>query len=207
MPAYITVDNLPSAGFVYPKNVTVSYRSYSFGEVKVMSQIADNREDVFKLVSAGIEVTGMHKDKLTLADYLYIALLRKLVTTQAETFSVNWICAGCTSSNTTPFSYEEMEFRDLSVKMPRSVQLSSKLFKFSPLTIKQYMNLKAEDPVALLASCCVNHPYKTAHKALFDENDIIKVEALDDALDHMLLPLSCKCSTCAKSSKLDLLDG
>ena len=64
----------------YPKGVKISYRPFTFGEIKQYSQSVFDPSSKFKWLLQGIEVEGMNKEDLTVCDFTYITLLRNLNT-------------------------------------------------------------------------------------------------------------------------------
>lgn len=204
------VENLPSHRLLYP-DLEVSVKPFTFGEVKVLSQVSSFR-DMFTAISSGIKSSISIKE-ISLSDFLYLSLLRKLNSVGEEKMSFKVKCPTCGKEDTVVFTTSQIEFTDLEVKeFPVVLELPDKKLEFYPLTVGDFLSLKEEekkDPICLLAKECKSLPYEEA-KDFISNADLELGEAfseIDRLLFHGAKPMEWTCPECGTVVKKDLQGG
>lgn len=157
--------DLPSRMLSYPKGAEISYRPYTFGEIKALSQSKLSRGEEIKFILEGI-YTSFPKEELSYADMLYITLLRKLSTLSGSKFHVMFKCPQCGHPVSTLLELSSIEFDELNIPvLPIVGDFSWGETEFTVLTVQSYLKLlelgKQEDEVSALALMS-NLPFEKA---------------------------------------------
>jgi hypothetical protein len=220
----VTPDKLPSKGKCYPDGVQIRYRGYLFGEVQQINASKGNSFiDMLKNSMAGVEVTGMQKEVITLPDAMYLSILRKLSTVGSNEFKLKYACRHCAEINERVFTQMELQFNDLEVDATSvAVTLSNGVeYVFSPLTFGDTVRLAEgkisslkkgnllSDRTANYAAMCRNLTFDKAYTSLFNissQDDFEILEEIDKLFRHDLKPLIGKCAKCEKENSL-VLEG
>jgi hypothetical protein len=196
----LSMDALPSKGLSYPPGTTISYCPYTFGEIKKISGSKVGTELAFKMVLEGLKVKGMTPEELTLSDFLYIGLLRKISTIGEMKFRVQYYCEGCSQAIVMNTSTKDIDFDDLMMpRLPIVAKLKKSEMKFMPLTLGGFFGLlklsKERDTVTTLASTCTSHEFKDAYKLIYeaDREDGRTLTQVDKLLYHGIKPIKNKC--------------
>jgi len=215
----VTVDELPSGFKTYPKGCEISYRPYSYGEVKAISgsQNVDARSGIRRILE-GV-TTSFPKEDLTVGDALYLGLLRKLSTMGTAKVKAFWKCSRCGAQGTYVTQQDEFEFTDMKApSLPVKLTLSTGEYEFMPLTVGDYFKLvedgRENDAVSKLAHECRNRSLDDAYKTFFDvvnAEDAALLEKVDEYLFHELKPIEIQCTgkdnygeRCQSKIKLEL---
>jgi len=201
----IKVDELPSRFLPYPDGTVIRYYPYTFGEIKKLSQMQGNPAEVFRVILGGIETEGVESSDITLSDFLFIALLRKLSSLGSSTFTLTLPCGNCFESVTKSFTTDQLEFSDLEVPaLPVTLTLGAAdtELQFKPLTIGGFLKLSnanaLDDELALLAAEVVNLDYDAARSVIENSTgeDLELLSQVDEYLFHDVKPLDVECPTC-----------
>ena len=209
----LSFSEIPSKGLTYPKDGKISYRPYTFGEVKRISQSKVGIKEKYKEALGGITVS-FGAENLTMSDALYISHLRKLSSIGTAKVVVPFLCACCFQTNRPTVDTGELEFDDLEIKSsPVFVDLSVGEVSFSPLTVKDYFHLvdigKEEDEIALAAIQCRDMEFDKAYE-MIDQlmpQDAAVLSEVDDLLYHGLKVKEFECKHCQKRTSLELDGG
>jgi len=199
-----TTKALPSKFILYPKDASIKYRPYSFGEIKSISQSKMTITEQLEKVLSGVEC-NFDKKRLTLSDLLYLGLLRKISTLGTTKFIINYVCGECRSQIRRTISSDDLEFKDLEIPdFPVIADLSIGEYHFNPLTVEDFYRLhelgKSQDTIAALAMQCSNKSFEEAYKAFYNctnMNDAQLLNEVDKVLDHGLKPITVKCTNSA----------
>lgn len=203
----INVTDLPSNFKSYPSDAIISYRPYSFGEINRVSQSNFSYKQVIDEVLKGVK-TSFNIYELTFADYLYIALLRKLLTLGGNKFVVQYRCERCGSIRKFESSIDKIDFDDLRniPQLPIVINLGEKELHFTPLTINDYITLLSKklenDIIAGLAIQIRNIKFDEAYKIIDNCNNIEDMNLLnevDSMLFHGIKPISIICDNVVKN--------
>lgn len=207
-PSYMPVleiTELPSKFLAYPEGSKISYRPYTFGEVKVFNSSKVGLDVNMEFVLKGIECSFDKKD-LTLSDFLYIGLLRKLSTFGTSKFSIDFICINkeCKEKNTVQFTSEDIDFEELKIpELPIIFDSLKGELHFAPITVGEYIELvkegKAEDEFELMIRQCKNlKSVNETREVLYDlpTSDGLILEQVDVHLYHEIKPFEFKCKKC-----------
>ena len=213
----IEVENLPSKWLPYPEGSTIRFRPYKLGETLQIVQSKGKGEALLsELVLRGVE-TSFGKGDLTLCDFMWLALLRKLSSFGDEQFTIEFKCSNekCGAKNTFNFSIEQIEFNDLEIpKLPITAQMEDGTeLVFSPLTVGGFLELSKKenpgDPSAMLAMACKNLEYDVAYRKIYDVTrplDKMVLRQVDRHLEHGVRDVQRKCESCNKANRI-AIDG
>lgn len=208
---------LPSRGVSYPPDVKISYKTYSFGDVKKSSLSVLSHEKTLEASLQGILVEGMDKDQLTINDAFYIALMRKLSSFGTGIqFKVPYVCRSCKKPSEHIFRVMDINFKDLNssiTSMPITIENlgcddngeGGKTVEFGLMTVKDYRKIHSKDmkeyfnkidSTALYAILVRNMSFEEAYEFISGLTDLDSIEILDDLdklLDHSVKPLKATC--------------
>jgi len=209
----LSVDVLPSKWLSYPPNSSISYKPYVFGEIKKFNQSKLRGKPRLDFIMSGIE-SSFPKEELTLADMLYIGLMRKISTLGDAKTQITFLCEHCGMSNSFILLNSEMAFDDIEAeKLPVVVTLSDGDYQFSPLTVQGYSDLMEDDLqndiVHTLAKECINRPYENAYKRFYAANteDGTLLDEIDELLYHGVTPMDRKCDHCEGLTQVEVEGG
>jgi hypothetical protein len=213
---------LPSRGLSYPPTASISYKTYTFGEVKKASLSNLDLIKSLEIALSGI-VCNFDKKLLTLMDALFIGVLRKVSTMGELKLKFTYVCKKCGNSNIHVFNHKNIEFNDISEEvkeLPVSITLEGKDVTLSPLTVGDYFDLnngkysdivkgREFDQTSIYAIMVRNMPFKEAYNLIYNlknQEDIELLEYVDKLLLHNLKPLNAVCANnkCGAESKLKL---
>lgn len=203
----IEVSDVPSKFIAYPKNCHIKFKPYTWGEVKKFNQSKMNVIDNIKFVLDGIECS-FDKYSLTVPDFLYIGLMRKISTFGNSKFTLKHICEKCQEIKTETFDATMLEFQDIKAPaVPAFANFESVQFEFMPLTINDYIflveNALVDDEIAMMAKQCRNMEFKEACEKLYalspDEGGYI--DKIDKAFFHEIKPLKFICNSVIKGTE------
>jgi len=215
----IGLDGLPSKGKVYDENVRITYRPYTYGELLHLSQSSKGKEssnkdkiDGINFALNGIYVQGMNKYDLTLSDFNFIAVLRKISTIGQGELTLTWKCPKCKTDNKSSFTMFDLEFEDLKYK-GGDLEINGTELQFRPINLTRYIsylktiNKNYNKDMALMAYQVVNLEFEEAYniiKDAIDEEDVDALESIDSALYHDTkdMKVSCNKEDCGYSSTI-----
>ena len=219
---------LPSSGLFYPKDFTIKYRVYSFGELKYLTPkiLSDSNvndvEDYINMCLNGISF-NQEFDKMNLCyhDFIYISLLRyfpSLAKSSEDPYDIVSSCPFCSTKNLSCVQLEEIEFNSIEDSSNLILKNGSEEFQFVPLTIRRYLDLirlkddnKKYDLDLLILAACVNNSKSILenYQSIYDSTDrsfIENIYKIDDKLNLSILPVKLNCSGCQEEYLLRL-DG
>lgn len=211
----LKVDSLPSRSKSYPPGSSISYRGFTFGEVKRVSQEKRQTKDVFLTILEGVECSFDSLD-LTVADVMFIGLLRKISTFGTETVICTYNCTSCGKSNQSQFKLSDIEFEDMTAEaIPVSADFSFGEVVFHPITIRDFFALvdrgTEQDEIAILAAQGVlkDATYEKLYEAFYNlsPDDAEILEEVDSYLYHGLKPRRFDCLHCKAVSEIELDGG
>lgn len=193
----IQVDTLPSRFKAYPAGTQIFYRAYTYKELDDYNDSKLSLSESMRFILDGIDAQGMDIGKLTLADFTYIALLRKLSSLGSDTFSVTIKRHGV--EFTAIYDFEEIDFEPLKTpSLPIVAKIAGTDLHFMPLDMEHYLRLVDRgletNERALLAAQVTNVEYKVA-KDIIDNasgRDLLILKRIDDYLFHGVKPLVLK---------------
>lgn len=206
--------DLPSKGMLYPKGCEIIYKPYTYGEVTQVSNSKLSVKQNFELILKGIE-TSFDKNKLTLSDFLYIGLLRRLSTLGGTEFDCVYVCRHCNENKVGSLKTTELEFEEITApEFPISFKTPKGILKFKPITVGQYSDLlrdgKESDEIAKLSLECFDHPNLDVYDYIQNcPSNIGRVfDRIDKLMAHGLKShvFTCSDEKCKKDTRVDL-DG
>jgi hypothetical protein len=215
---YVSVKRLPSNFLAYPDDVKISYKTYRWGDVKRVSSTKYEEKTLIPFISLGIKVSSIAEPEfqindLTLSDFLYIGLLRKLSTFGTEKFRLSTACVKCDSEITKEIPWNKLEFDELEMKkLPVMLTLTNgALLKFNPLTVKHYLELLEEeaenDEIKAMFKSLVGKSvisYENFHDLPLDDGR--DIDEINDILYHGLEDIICECPKCEYKNRVSV-DG
>lgn len=198
----LTVDKLPSKGLPYPDKCAIKYRPYVYGELVKIAESKLSEQESIKLVLDGIECS-FDKLELTVQDYLYIGLLRKISTINGDQYIVKYTCDKCGTDGNYMFESRDLEFQDLVVnELPIKFEFNQVSLEFTPITLSKYLKLLAEenqdDDMYWMAAQCKNYELEEARNLIYALPPELgsKVEKIDALLFHGLKQVKKPCKKC-----------
>jgi len=192
----VELQELPSKFLPYPKGVSVFYRPYRYEELDSYNDSSLGLAESLRFIMDGVITRGMDKYDLTLSDFMYIALLRKVSSLGTVEFKVGYADAlGISGSQVLTFDdivYDELEIPVLPIR----ANLAGKEWVFNPLTVNQYLTLiNLGDDKHL----CERHLMAAQCASPFDESltlinnldgaDLVTVKRIDEYLGHGIQPV------------------
>lgn len=203
----IRIKELPSKFLPYPEDLEIRYNTYKYGDVKKASQNTFTEKDTVEFVLKGIFVKSEVEPDfvvtdLTLADFLYIGLYRKMSSFGVKEFQISSACEKCKGVITKKISWDTLDFDELEIpKLPVVVKLFDKsIIKFNPLTIAGYLKLldeesSGDDIKAIFET--VSNKKEISYDAFYNLSieDGKLIDKVDSLLYHGLktMKFTCKC--------------
>lgn len=142
--ALVQPSDMPSKFLPYPDGVRIFYRPYTFDEITTFSQSMVDMDERLRFVMQGILVKGMDKMRLTVSDWMYLGLLRKISSFGTESFTVT-VPADAEQgrlAHTARIPVSRISVTDLSVPaLPAVMVLDGTESTFSPLDVGRFMDL------------------------------------------------------------------
>lgn len=147
---YIQVKEIPSNFLSYPNKSEVYYKGYTFQDLKDLANPNLSLVDQFYVILKGIETVGFKKDDLTYFDFLYLGLLRRLLTLKTNTFEVSYYCRKCNEHLMHRFNHSDLgfkvlldDYKDKDIKLPLTIEFESinRELSFFPITVSSYLRL------------------------------------------------------------------
>lgn len=212
----ITLEDLPSKGKLYPPEAKIDFRPYNFLEARTFQQRNfRDLEEVTAMIAKGVFTEGMHKDDILLIDFMYIALMRKLLSQTGTEYEVRFSCANCGEGNSHKFSIADLETTDLEGSWPRVISISGVELSFYPATMrnmreqtiysKKRKDVNAE--IVWLACQVQNMPIPQAYDMIANATyeDIDALEKLDTDLTVGVKSAYVDCHSCSTENEVDLV--
>jgi len=219
----IGIDDLPSNFLPYPSDVVIQYTPYTYGEVLDLNQPNLKNWQKFSLMLKGVRTTGMDVRDLTLMDFMYIGVARKVSTLGQSEFRALFTCKNedCGERNDAVINTTMLDFEYIkAAKLPlvlKSLAGHSNL-AFSPVTIGQMIDMwsSGNDSTAhmMAAQLCGQvrdgklEPvdqgvvFRAIYNAMGD--DARHLRMVDEWLFHGLNPIQLRCSRCQTLSSIEL---
>lgn len=207
----INLIDIPSKFLPYPEGAIIKYRPYYFEEIKNHDQSKGitAREEV-DFVLSGV-CANFDKYSLTLSDYFYINLLRRMSNIPEGDYDIiaRYKCKGGAHLSENIFKASSIEIDYLDVpSLPVTVEFTSgQKYSFKPLTVSGYLRLVEEGLIGRgskknriipsVSMCCVNAPYEEIFefiRTLTHPADEFLIEYIDSKLYHSLKPMTFQCT-------------
>lgn len=214
---FLEVKDLPSKFMPYPKGTRVLTRPYTYGEVININESHLTLVDQIQRVAKGIQVFGIDNAlELTMFDFLYLGLKRKLDTLGATDFMAVFMCrnpqcghADHVQLTTADLNFDYIKAKDLPITIKDFPGLGN--CTFSPMTMRQFLEMmetEKDDTISMMARQCINQDPVRAYNAFFTatgqwHRDLKRV---DDYLFHGLASIEVECKECKRPTPV-MLDG
>lgn len=225
----ITIDDLPSRFLPYPSGSSIKYQPYTYGEVLDLNQPGQKNWQKFESMLGGIIIKGFDAHDLTLMDFMYIGVARRVSTLDVTEFRALFPCKNedCKEPNKTVLNATQLEFDY--IKAPQVPLVLGRMagyndLAFKPITVGQMLELWAsgdDSPAHMMAKQLVGQvvqqgdqkviipvDQKVIFQAIYNamDEDARNLRRVDDYLFHGLKPIPVNCSKCGHSFHL-LLDS
>lgn len=198
----IQITQLPSQFKPYPEGAKIYYDTYTYQEIKDLSNKSLDLSYKNKLMLSGIHCT-FPSENLTYDDFIHISFLRKLSSLNSSSFSFKYRCSCSEKLLVKNFETKDLEFVELQCELPITIDFYSIPSQtFTPLTIGGFLHLidtgkyyrevngvTTEDEIARLAMYTGIKNFEASYKLfseLKDGRDIELLMTLDDFLYHGL---------------------
>lgn len=219
----VKLDNLPSRGVPYPKGAKLSYRTYTFGQVREASTSSFDVASSLRKTISGLVCSNLDPYELTVSDALYLGIMRKVSTFHGMDLEVPYVCLKCQSPNKGAMTERHISFKDLDEKiesLPIGVTINGHDLELSPMTVKQFLDLSdgkyakvlMSDKItetAIHASFVRNMEFEEAYRIISSTTNADDMEVLyeiEQLFKHDLERVEFKCSnnSCGHINKVRL---
>ena len=206
----INIETLPSKGLVYPKNSEVYITPFSFGEMKFLS--GSNLNDIDNIVFFLKKIqTTFPKEDLTYYDFYFLTVLIKMSTFGDVDYTMTFECPHCNHINKIPFKTSDLEFYDIKVPFPITIDLKTpyintetglELLKvsFVPVSVGRYKKMiddeTTDDMDIYIANCIIEGTEEDRIKIIkeyLNGADVNLLETIDVVLFHGVKDLHLQC--------------
>jgi len=205
----VDISKLPSRGLPYPNGSKLSYRTYSFGEVKNASVSNLDISRSMELAISGI-TCDFGSNNLTVMDALYLGLMRKISSFNGVEFFVPFVCPKCGNDAKDSINHSQIEIEDISedvTALPIVYNVGDNVLKFSPMTVKTYLEIhegkytkycggKKINKLTALALCCTNKQFEDTLNILngiYDQEVMEDLNYIDGIMLHGVEPVNLTC--------------
>lgn len=195
----IQVDKLPSNFKPYDMSKGgIFYKPYTYGEVLYFNQSKMDVPTMIEFVLSGI-IAPFPVTDLAYYDYLFLSVLRRMVTFETNTFSLVTICEECGNAISVKKDLTDLDFEDLQIDLPVILPTPSGDLHFYPLTVGDYCKLYRanllDNDLQLLSSQAKNKPFETTYKILSElTGDVLfELPKIDKFLTFGIKPIEIKC--------------
>lgn len=211
----LKVKELPSRALSYPEGCEISYQPYSFGEIKRISKSKNMsmRKSLEEILS-GVE-TSFDIDELTIADALYIGLLRKISTLGSNKVILRYMCGKCKQEGRHTIAVNELEFDEIlneyddkEACLPIEAEFTFGLVKFNPLRVCDYLKMidsNVEDDVIAKSAYEADGEFDERYKqfeSIRNPQDAEILDTVDKMLFHGLKPVKFNCKNKLQTEKV-----
>ena len=139
--ALVKPSELPSGYLPYPQGASIYYRSYNYDELTTFSDSALTPSERAAFVMRGVLCRGMDPDDLTVSDWLYLGLLRKVSVFRTSKFNITVPADPRTGrrAHTERVNVADLAVHDLDVPdLPAVADIGGREMHFSPLTMGRF---------------------------------------------------------------------
>jgi hypothetical protein len=203
------IKQIPSNFLPYPKDCSIFYRPYVFGELTEFNESKISEADEIRFILEGVRTSFPIMD-LTYYDYIAITLLRRISSFGGSEFSFQYTCQKCQNKNRHTTTLDNLPFHAIDAPaLPIGVKIGGVELKFMPLTVGIYIKLLEskvmENPkkrtVKMFAQEVVNmkpeEAEKIIHAAWNEESELLN--HIDETLYHGVEPVKAVCKNVIKS--------
>lgn len=189
---------LPSKGLSYPKSSTISYRPYTWGEVKQISQSKLGHKGQFEFITEGIFCDGIDVSDLTIGDAIYLGIYRKISTLGTGKVTIKYKCSNCKKSSKFSVDVKAIGANFMEAPaLPMTMKLGDHHRSFEPLSIAKYFEVlnrvqddsSIDQDFAFYAAQCINGEFDEVYEQLYNitsESEMELIRQIDKYLDHGL---------------------
>ena len=206
----IKITDLPSKGLIYPENAEIYITPFSFGEMKYLSGSNLSDAESINFFLTKIQTT-FPKEDLSYYDFYFLTVLIKMSTFGEVEYVMTFACQECGYINKNPFKSSDLEFYDLRVPFPVTIDLKTpykstestlelRKVSFLPVSIGRYKKMlidgTTDDYDVYIANCIVQGTETERLELVTDYlngTDVNLLETVDAVLYHGVKDIKMKC--------------
>jgi hypothetical protein len=226
------VRQLPSEYKTYKNGdeTKVSYKAYNWGQMRKLSSSDMTTRQLWEFILSGIETdNSLSKLKLTVADFHYIAYLRKASTVGRNNFYVDMNCYNvieetgkiCLFKNKFVIKdgkESDIEFSNMELQkdqFPIVIETDNLTLEIHPMTVSDAFILMNKnmytDEIARIAVTIKNMKFDEAYELLnsdkIDAEIGAEIEKIEEVYYHRIKPITKKCKQCEQDLMIVLDSG
>lgn len=224
----IECKQLPSNFGFYPKGTKVRFYPMTTKEIEVLNESNLDSLTVFENSLANIQTSVIKPEDLTLNDFIFISLQRRLFSQTEIRCTLQSVCPNCGTKILDEFDFNSIEFNEPKDPRPQACELGGYKVEIVPLTIGAMIEmLKSEEGVTTVGTLarCIRKIYQPSSEVIpIPENERLKlaieiisnswgeereiINYIDDLQTHNMQPrkLKCKNKACGHEWEQDLGD-
>lgn len=195
------VDALPSKFLSYPPGTKVYYRPYTYKDLDDFNDSSIDLLNRLRFILKGITCQGMEPEQLTLGDFLFIGLYRRISSLGTHHFQIKITRDGGAFKTSKSFSFEDIGFNEIEAPaLPITATIGGVELQFMPLTIGRFLEILEKDILpgskdyerASLAAQVININFEDAYEIISNAfgSDLVTLNQVDGYLSHSVQPLS-----------------
>ena len=137
----LSPEDLPSKGLAYPPGTEIGYRNYVFGDLERINSRALTSVQLYELCADGLEVPFDWR-LLTLSDFFWVVLRRKLFSLGSDRFTLKSACPVCGFRNVAHYELADFQFDDVQASaLPLSLDFTGGPRTWSPPRIGEWLDV------------------------------------------------------------------
>ena len=194
------VDALPSKFLPYPKGAKVYYRPYTYKDLDDFNDSSLDMAQRLMFILNGVKTVGMEPLDLTLGDFLFIALYRRISSLGTHTFQIKITRDNGAFKTSKAFSFDDIQFDEIKAPaLPIVANIGGNELHFMPLTIGRFIEVLQKDILpgskdyerAIMAAQVINIDYDSAYSIINNAfgQDLVVLNQVDQFLLHTVMPL------------------
>ena len=139
--------DLPSQGIFYPDGFYVKVRPYTFGEIEYISQSSLPFHEILKFVLGGITTEKIDSEDLTLFDFMFLAIVRRLLSFGTEEYKLLAKCPQCGKEVSKIFNLQDIEFEDMKISLYKPLKIKYRDIELTldVVRIRKLLELKLQN--------------------------------------------------------------
>ncbi len=206
----VKIELLPSGGQDYPENSEIYFTPFSFGEMKFLSGSSLSDPESINFFLSKIQ-TSFPKEDLTYYDFYFITIMIKMASFGEIEYKMNFECLNCGHHNKIPFNISDLEFDEIRVPLPITIDLLSPFtasesgeilekITFTPISIGRYKKMitdgTTEDYDVYMSNCIKDGSEEDRLKIIkeyLNGTDVNLLETIDVTLYHGVKDIKMTC--------------
>ena len=193
----VEVRELPSGFKLYSDDIKIFISPLTVGEQNELSSVKSVKDKI-RVMLSGIHIEGMDREDLAFFDFVFLVVLRVMLSYSTQRYKFVSKCPKCKSENELVLSPSDLDFKDLKVSLPVRIRFSTVgELEFMPFSIKKYLSYFKENlqQVEYAGMMVCNYSYEEAVEKLksltIEEGEALR--ELDKLLDFGLKSVEFRC--------------